>query len=276
MSGALGLGQYVAMGSSFAAGPGLRPRVQGSPLLAGRSQGNYAHLVAARLGLILDDQTYSGATIREIAGRAEAPRHPAQVEAVGAGTRLVTVTGGGNDVGYLPVLTVASMPAWLPVRSRRVAAFTAAGAADRAFDRLQADLQALCTTIRGRCDALIVLTDYLTVIPADPAASTPPLPGDTADWGRDVAARLTATISRVAAEQGCAFVPLGQASRDHHAWSAEPWIRGFHLRVRGGAAYHPTLPGMAAAAGLIEAAILQRAPNLAPVQPREASGQQEA
>ena len=42
---------YVAMGSSFAAGPGLPPRAPGSPRRAGRSAGNYAHLVASALGL---------------------------------------------------------------------------------------------------------------------------------------------------------------------------------------------------------------------------------
>jgi len=249
--------QYVAMGSSFAAGPGLRPRVKGTPLLAGRSQCNYAHLVAARLGLELRDETYSGATIAEIAGRADAPRHPAQVDAVDEETGLVTVTGGGNDVGYLPVIAAASMPAWLPARllRARARAFTAPGTADRAFERLETDLEALCTTIRIRSGALVVLTDYLTVLPADPAAGTSPLPADAADWGRRTAARLTATISRVAAEQGCPFVPLGQASADHHAWSADPWIRGFHLGLRGGAAYHPTVTGMAAAADLVAAAI---------------------
>jgi GDSL-like Lipase/Acylhydrolase family len=266
VSGMGGAGRYVAMGSSFAAGPGLKPRAKGAPLLSGRSQRNYAHLVATRLGLQLRDQTYSGATIAEIAGRADVPRHPDQADAADEDTRLVTVTGGGNDVGYLPVITTASMPSWLPVRSRRatVPAFTAPGAADRAFERLKADLEALCTTIRSRSGALLVLTDYLTVIPADPAAGTAPLPPATADWGRRTTARLTATISEVAAAQDCVFVPLGQASRDHHAWSADPWIRGFHLGLRGGAPYHPTITGMAAAADLVTASILRHAPHLTP------------
>jgi len=38
--------RYVALGSSFVAGPGLPPRVPGSPRLAGRSTGNY--LVTSR------------------------------------------------------------------------------------------------------------------------------------------------------------------------------------------------------------------------------------
>ena len=45
--------RYVAVGSSFAAGPGLTPRAPASPRRAGRSSGNYAHLVARALGLDL-------------------------------------------------------------------------------------------------------------------------------------------------------------------------------------------------------------------------------
>ena len=39
-------GRYVAIGSSMAAGPGIKPRVPGSPTRAGRSTLNYPHLVA--------------------------------------------------------------------------------------------------------------------------------------------------------------------------------------------------------------------------------------
>jgi hypothetical protein len=40
-------------------------------------------------------------------------------------------------------------------------------------------------------------------------------------------------------------------SADHHAWSAAPWTRRFHLSLRGGAPYHPNADGMAAVAGLV-------------------------
>ena len=58
--------RYVAMGSSFAAGPGIAPRASASPRRAGRSAGNHAHLVASALGLDLHDVTYSGATTSDI------------------------------------------------------------------------------------------------------------------------------------------------------------------------------------------------------------------
>ena len=80
--------RYVALGSSMAAGPGIRPDAAGSPVRAGRSARNYPHLVAERAGLDLVDVTYSGATTANIlcepqrhtaadrrAGRQRAPDH---------------------------------------------------------------------------------------------------------------------------------------------------------------------------------------------------------
>jgi lysophospholipase L1-like esterase len=101
--------RYVAMGSSFAARRRIPSRVPGSPRRAGRSTGNYAHHVARALGLDLHDVTYSGATTSDILHRSAAGQ-PAQLDAVTPATRLVTITAGGNDVGYLPRLTLASLP----------------------------------------------------------------------------------------------------------------------------------------------------------------------
>jgi quercetin dioxygenase-like cupin family protein len=47
---------------------------------------------------------------------------------------------------------------------------------------------------------------------------------------------------------GSRYVSASAASADHHAWSAEPWTRRFHLSLRGGAPYHPNAAGMAAVA----------------------------
>jgi hypothetical protein len=98
---------YVAMGSSFAAGPFIPHRVPGSPRAAGRSTGNYAHLVARRLGLNLVGVTFSGATTHEFVTRS---KRPAQIAAVTESTRLVTLTGGGNDVGFAPRILLSSLP----------------------------------------------------------------------------------------------------------------------------------------------------------------------
>ena len=78
MASILAGSQYVAMGSSFGAGPGLTPRAPGSPRRAGRSAGDYAHLVARALRLDLWDVTYSGATTDDSCGRPPGGTRPAR------------------------------------------------------------------------------------------------------------------------------------------------------------------------------------------------------
>ena len=118
--------RYVALGSSMAAGPGIAPARQDAPLRAGRSAANYPHLVAERLGLDLVDVTYSGATTAHVLTD---PQHsaPPQVDALDGSETLVTVTIGGNDVGYVPMLMAAGLP---PVRAlAATAGWPAAGTA---------------------------------------------------------------------------------------------------------------------------------------------------
>jgi lysophospholipase L1-like esterase len=102
--------RYVALGSSMAAGPGTRPRAAGAPLCSGRSARNYPHRVAERLSLELVDVTFSGATTAHLLPDHQRGRPP-QITALDGSEDLVTVTIGGNDVGYVPLLMAASLPA---------------------------------------------------------------------------------------------------------------------------------------------------------------------
>lgn len=62
----LGGAEYVALGSSFAAGPGVGERAPGSPSLCMRSASNYPQLFAALRGLDVTDVTCAGATIQNL------------------------------------------------------------------------------------------------------------------------------------------------------------------------------------------------------------------
>jgi hypothetical protein len=70
-------GKYVAMGSSFAAGPSVPDLVVGQACFG--STGNYAHLVASDLALELVDVTCSGATIDNLTSVAQGV-NPPQIE----------------------------------------------------------------------------------------------------------------------------------------------------------------------------------------------------
>jgi lysophospholipase L1-like esterase len=253
-------GRYVAMGSSFAAGPGLPSRVPGSPRRAGRSTGNYAHLVARALGLDLHDVTFSGATTSDILGPAPGGR-AAQLDAVTPETSLVTITAGGNDVGFVPRLTLASLP-WplrmLPPVTARVNALGETGATDERFEQLERNLAAIAGRLRDRAPAgRVLVVDYLSILPPDGLAPPSPPPADITAWGRAIAARLAATTQAAAGTAGWTYVAASAASADHHAWSAAPWTQRFHLSLRGGAPYHPNAAGMAAVAELILATLAE-------------------
>jgi len=259
--------RYVAMGSSFAAGPGLPPRAPASPRRAGRSAGNYAHLVAGALGLDLHDVTYSGATTSDLM-QPSAAGQPAQLDAVTPGTRLVTITAGGNDVGYLPRLTLASLP-WplraLPRARARIAEYGDQAVTDERFAQLERNLTAIGHLLHDRAPACRVLfVDYLTILPPQSDNPGAPPPPEIARWGRAVAARLAATTQAAARAAGCECVPVSAASASHHAWSATPWTRRFHLSLHGGAPYHPNAAGMAAVTQLVLAALTGDQPAATP------------
>ncbi|MEN4475317.1 SGNH/GDSL hydrolase family protein [Mycolicibacterium cosmeticum] len=249
--------RYVALGSSMAAGPGIAPRAAGSPWPAMRSARNYAHLTAARLGLDLVDVTYSGATCANILTDHQ-HRTPPQLEALDGSEELVTITIGGNDVGYVPLLTLAALPAPL----RRIAPandlFDPA-ARDAALATVRDALVRVGAAVRDRAPhARVVFVDYLTLLP--PSGTPPPIPADLFALGHRVAAGLEAATADAAAATGCEVVRAGAASRDHHPWSREPWTTKPSWLIipvpgRGPAPLHPNAAGMRAVADLVVAAL---------------------
>jgi lysophospholipase L1-like esterase len=242
--------RYVALGSSMAAGPGIRPRAPGAPFGSGRSARNYAHLVAERLNLDLVDVTFSGATTAHVLGERQRGARP-QIEALDGSEELVTITIGGNDVGYVPLLMAAALPR--PARLLpAIGALFDRGAREQALGDVGDSLRAVGTAVRLRAPrARVVFVDYLTLLPPD-GVPAPPLSAADADLGRHIGQGLEETTAAAAQATGCELVRAGQASREHHGWSADPWAvgAGWPLPWRP-APFHPNAAGMRAAADLI-------------------------
>ena len=245
-------GRYVALGSSMAAGPGIRPGAPGAPFGSGRSARNYAHLVAEQLDLNLFDVTFSGATTAHVLAERQRGARP-QIEALDGSEELVTITIGGNDVGYVPLLMAATFPR--PARLLpAIGALFDRDARERALDGVGDSLRAVGAAVRERAPrARVVFVDYLTLLPPD-GTPAPPLSAADAELGRHVAARLEEATAAAAQATGCELVRAGQASRQHHGWSAEPWAvgAGWPLPWRP-APFHPNAAGMRAVAGLVAA-----------------------
>jgi hypothetical protein len=251
--------EYVALGSSYAAGPGLGDRAPSSSRLAGRSTHNYAHILADRLKLRLTDASFSGATVAQILGREPGATPAPQMDALTADTRLVTLTGGGNDLDYIGYLVTASLP-WL-VRvvtgsTRRLAELASEKEFERKTQTLANDLVTLFDAIRTRAPrATIAITDYLALLPPDSSTDAGALPREDADRGRSYWNRLNLTLRQAAARAKVIFADVSTPSATHHAWSSDPWTERFVLLGGKAAAYHPTRVGMAEVAGALESAL---------------------
>lgn len=252
--------RYVALGSSMAAGPGIRPRAPGSPRAAGRSARNYPHLVAEALGFDLVDVTFSGATTANVLTESQRGAPP-QVEALDGTETLVTVTIGGNDVGYVPMLFAAGLP-----RTARAVPFLGAklrdmldpAARQQALADVGGSLVEVGRTLRRRAPrATVLFVDYLTFLPP-PGVPTPLLADEDVSLGRRIAADLERLTAEAAAAAGCGVVRAADASRDHHSWSVQPWTRGVGWPLPGRPApLHPNAEGMRAVADLVIAAVTE-------------------
>jgi lysophospholipase L1-like esterase len=243
-------GRYVALGSSMAAGPGIRPHAPGAPFGSGRSARNYAHLVAEQRNFNLVDVTFSGATTAHVLAERQRGARP-QIDALDGSEDLVTLTIGGNDVGYVPLLMAATLPRPLRLLPAIGALFDR-DARDRALDGVGDSLHAVGTAVCRRAPrARVVFVDYLTLLPPH-GVPAPPLSAAQADLGRHVAARLEEATAAAAQATGCELVRAGEASRQHHGWSADPWAvgAGWPLPWRP-APFHPNAAGMRAVADLI-------------------------
>jgi lysophospholipase L1-like esterase len=243
-------GRYVALGSSMAAGPGIRPHAPGAPFGSGRSARNYAHLVAEQRNFNLVDVTFSGATTAHVLAERQRGARP-QIDALDGSEDLVTLTIGGNDVGYVPLLMAATLPRPLRLLPAIGALFDR-DARDRALDGVGNSLHAVGTAVCRRAPrARVVFVDYLTLLPPH-GVPAPPLSAAQADLGRHVAARLEEATAAAAQATGCELVRAGEASRQHHGWSADPWAvgAGWPLPWRP-APFHPNAAGMRAVADLI-------------------------
>ena len=243
-------GRYVALGSSMAAGPGIRPSAPGAPFGSGRSARNYAHLAAKQLRLDLLDVTFSGATTAHVLAERQRGARP-QIDALDGSEELVTITIGGNDVGYVPLLMAATLPRLARVLPAIGALFDR-DAREQALTSVGDSLRTIGTVVRQRAPrARVVFVDYLTLLPP---AGVPagPLSAADADLGRHVGARLEEVTATAAQATGCEVVRAGKASRDHHPWSADPWTvgAGWPLPWRP-APFHPNATGMRAVADLI-------------------------
>ena len=120
---------YVALGDSYSSGTGTRSYIiDGTSCL--RSVYAYPSLIASARGYALNFRACSGAKIPDVTNT--------QLSALTAGTNYVTISIGGNDAGFVDVLTTCAQPSWLS---------NCNGAVDKAQGYIRNTLPAALTTL---------------------------------------------------------------------------------------------------------------------------------
>ncbi|MBJ6123747.1 SGNH/GDSL hydrolase family protein [Sphingomonas mollis] len=250
-----GIPQYVALGSSYAAGAGLGPRQPGSPRLCQRSDAGYPPRLARKLGLSLVDMTCSGSVTAHVLVGGQFYQE-AQIRTLRSGTRLVTLTAGGNDVGFvrdLYLMSTANSDTALGWAVRKLWGGPPPPA-ERDFGKLQRTLTALLREIRRRSPrARIVVATYPAVLPPTGTCPQLRLSASQADVMRQVQAGLAAVTRMVGKKKGAIVVDMTAIGADHSACSATPWTKGWGTISQ--SPFHPNREGAKATAGAIVAAL---------------------
>lgn len=249
-------GEYVALGSSFAAGIGLGQRVPDSPIQCFRTAGGYPTLVAKKTEMRLVDLSCSGSTTKHILSGGQLLLGP-QLAAIGPATKLVTITSGGNDVGYIGDLMVASgnmgrFGAWWHGDIESADA--------RTYDVVTDNLITIINSVREKApSAKILIVNYPALLPPNGSCAALGISKEQADISRDVAQQLALATKRAADESGAQLVDIANASRGHDVCSKVPWVNG--ASVETGTAFHPNAAGAAATADAIAKAYSTIATN---------------
>jgi lysophospholipase L1-like esterase len=249
---------YVALGDSFAAGPLIPNQVH---VGCYRSDRNYPHLLAARLGVrTLRDVTCSGADTRDFTSRQTLSflgqnlgSAPPQFDALTADTTLVTVTIGGNDTGLIGVAQncVNLLPFQRTCRSRYVVDGVDTVAAR--IDAFAPAMGAALDQIRARSpQARIVVTGYGLYIRQNGCWPGVPVYASDANWLQGLVDRLGGVIRAQAAAHDAEYVDFRGPGAGHDACASATakWIEGY-VPVNVAAPLHPNGRGEAAFARIL-------------------------
>ncbi|CAL9596604.1 Lipase 2 [Streptomyces sp. enrichment culture] len=213
---------YVALGDSYSAGSGILPVDLRAPLLCMRSTLNYPRVIAARTGAALTDVTCGGARTEDFS-TAQYPGVPPQLDAVRSGTRLVTLTIGGNDNDTFIGALLACGTAGLATGGHGSPCKTLYGStfADRIDGSTYPAVKAALEKIRAKAPgARVAVLGYPWILPpaAEPScyAKMPIASGDV-PYLRGIQARLNEVVARAARETGATYVDFSRTSEGHDA-----------------------------------------------------------
>jgi lysophospholipase L1-like esterase len=250
---------YTALGDSYAAGP-LIPN-QLSPLGCLKSDRNYAHLAAPSIGLALHDPSCSGAKTNHMTEQqnVEPGPNPPQFNSLDGETKVVSLTIGGNDIGFSEVAEscITLNPFATPCKDKYDA-----GGHDQLAERIEATAPKVAAVLQGihsrAPSAKVFVVNYPAIFPETGFGCWPQEPIGFGDvpYLRATEQRLNQMLATQAAANGATLVNWYQASIGHDSCKSQS-VRWVEPLVPGelAAPIHPNKAGMQGAATALVAAV---------------------
>lgn len=249
----------AALGSSFAAGPSIPPQTNAA---ARRSGANYPSLLAQALVAKLTDLSASGATLLNVLSEPQQcllATLPPQIDGLPADVDIVTLTAGGNDLGYsagmigdaakLTVEDKELLGVMLEGMGLKKEGVVGAVDADDVRERFVRVIDAIK---QKAPKARVFLVEYQAVFGDESkVAEDQPLGSEKVEGYKRMAAELRRAYREAAEKRdGVEVVGVADMSEGHALGSRESWMTGFTVEglMRGGAPYHPNAAGHRAVA----------------------------
>ncbi|MBN9793141.1 SGNH/GDSL hydrolase family protein [Pseudonocardia sp. TMWB2A] len=255
------VGRFVALGDSYAAGP-LVPVQQGTPSGCLRSNQNYPSVLARSAGIgRFTDVSCSGATTEDMTApqQVQAGPNPPQLDALDGSESLVTLTIGGNDIGFSGIITECVRRSSANLFGAACKDFYTAGGTDQLAERIdgtESKVSDVLAKIRDRSPAArVAVVGYPSILPDTGPGCYPVIPfspGDTA-YLRETEKKLNAMLADAARDAGVDYVDTYTPTIGHDACTLPgvKWVEGL-VPTSPAAPVHPNAQGMramAAAAG---------------------------
>jgi len=234
--------KYVALGDSYAAGQGAGPYLDACY----RSNNAYSELAdeAKSIQLVVN-AACSGKTSWDVVN--------SQLRQLNKSTELVTITAGGNNIGFGDIITACGAALSDPTAAPACNAATGSAATMIGSGQLTRDVISMIQSVKAAApNAKIVVTGYPYLY--DPVIPNPADPLSLFIQQATVLANgLDASIAAAAEATGVQYVDVRAAFAGHGVNSADPWINldlanpaspdNFHPNAAGYEAYFAALSG---------------------------------
>ncbi|MFV0458040.1 MAG: SGNH/GDSL hydrolase family protein [Actinomycetales bacterium] len=221
---------YVALGDSYSSGLGTRSYLNDGTSCM-RSVYAYPSLLAADRGMSLSLRACSGARISDV--------RTAQLPALSAGTSYVTISVGGNDAGFVDVLTECAKPAWMSDCYGRINQ-----AESIVRNQLPSQLSSLYAEIKARApQAKVTVVGYPRLFNGTDCSWFTWFSSQEMSRLNGTADLLNSVTRNAAASSGIGFADPTRAFTGHAVCDRTEWLNGLSVPVS--ESFHPNRSGHA-------------------------------